>query len=167
MYQRVVVPLDGSDLAEAVLGFILQIAGPLDFEVMLVRAVPPAEADPAVAAARTYLERRAEDLAGKGVRVRTEVRRGDPAAEIVAAAREARADLIAMTTRGRGGLTSMLLGSVAAAVLRTADVPVFLLRHVERRARGSGPTPEGPAEKIGPVDRAIKVMLENPGGKLG
>lgn len=134
MYKRVVVPLDGSALAESILPFILQIAGPLDFEVTLVRVVPAAEWDAAGVEAAPYLERVAGELAGKGVRVRTEVRRGDPAAEIVTAAREIGADLVAMTTRGRGGLGRVLLGSVAEAVLRAADMPLFLFRHVERRA---------------------------------
>ena len=41
MYKRVLVPLDGSPLAEGILPFILQIAGPLDLEVILVRVMPP------------------------------------------------------------------------------------------------------------------------------
>lgn len=150
MYQRVVVPLDGSTLAETVLDFILQIAGPLDLEVVLVRVVPRFAAETELPEAGPYLERQAGPLAGKGVRVRTEVRRGDPAEEIVAATRDARADLIAMTTRGRGGLARLMLGSVAEAVLRTADVPVFLLRHVERAevstpgSQRSAATPSAP-----------------------
>ena len=132
MYKRVVVPLDGSALAESILPLILQIAGPLDFEVTLLRVVPPAEWDTVDAEAAPYLERVAGELAGKGVRVRTEVRRGDPAKEIVTVARDVGADLIAMTTRGLSGLGSVLLGSVAEAVLHTADLPLFLFQHVER-----------------------------------
>lgn len=135
MYRRVVVALDGSMVAESILPFILQIAGPLDFEVTLVRVVPLSAPDATISEAEAYLERIAAELAGKGARVRSEVRRGDPAEQIVAAARAVDADLIAMTTRGHGGISRLLVGSVAEAVLRTADVPVFLLRHVERRVR--------------------------------
>ena len=49
-------------------------------------------------------------------------------AEIVAAARESRADLIAMTTHGRSGLTRLVFGSMAEAVLRRAAIPVLMLR---------------------------------------
>ena len=56
---------------------------------------------------------------------------GDPAREILAGAAETGADLIAMTTHGRSGLGRLLLGSVAQAVLRRADIPVFLMRLTE------------------------------------
>jgi nucleotide-binding universal stress UspA family protein len=59
------------------------------------------------------------------------VRRGEPAGEILAAAREAKADLIAMTTHGRSGFGRLLFGSVAEAVLRQSEVPVFLMRQTE------------------------------------
>jgi len=133
MYKRVVVPLDGSALAESILQFILQIAGPLDFEVTLVRVVPADEPGPAVAEAGAYLERVAAQLAGQGVRLRTEVRRGDAAEQIVTAAREVAADVIAMTTRGRGGLGRLVMGSVATAVLQHANIPMLLFRSAVRR----------------------------------
>ena len=59
------------------------------------------------------------------------VRRGEPAEEILAGAREAGADLIAMTTHGRSGLGRLLFGSGAEAVLRQSEVPVFLMRQTE------------------------------------
>ncbi len=142
MYKRVVIPLDGSPVAEAILPFILEIAGPLDLEVVLVRVLTPMPPqvvegsrhvvveDPEARRldAEEYLAPMAAELAAKGVRVRTEVRRGEPAAEIVTAAREAAADLIAMTTHGRSGLGRLLFGSVAESVLRRAEIPVFLMR---------------------------------------
>jgi nucleotide-binding universal stress UspA family protein len=145
MYKRVLVPLDGSAVAETVMPFMLEIAGPLDLEVTLLRVVQPiapvviegmrhVEVED-VEARRTdaeeYLAPLAVELRGKGVRVRTEVRRGVPAHEIVAAARESGADLIAMSTHGRGGLGRILFGSVAQAVLQHAHIPVFLLRTTE------------------------------------
>jgi nucleotide-binding universal stress UspA family protein len=134
MYKRVVVALDGSELAESILRFILQIAGPLDFEVTLVRVVPADEPDTVVAEAGSYLEQVAAQLVGRGVRVRTEVRRGDAAEQIIAAAHEGDADVIAMTTRGRTGVSRLVMGSVATAVLQTSDLPMLLFRYVERRA---------------------------------
>ena len=90
--------------------------------------------------AREYLASVAADLRGRGVRVTTDARHGDPVTELVAAARETGADLIAMTTHGRSGLGRLLFGSVAEAVLRQAEIPVLMMRltrapGVSRRAR--------------------------------
>lgn len=145
MYQRVLVPLDGSRVAEAILPFIEQIAGPLDMEVLLVRVVPLTSTDVAAMAkeaqrgepilkeldAQGYLEPLVASLKAKAVRAGARVRIGDPATEIVAAAKEINADLIAMTTHGRSGLGRLLFGSVAEAVLRGSPIPVFLLRTSE------------------------------------
>lgn len=145
MYQRVLVPLDGSRVAEAILPFIEQIAGPLDMEVLLVRVVPltPTEVVPLAREmpagapilreldAQGYLEPLVASLKAKGVRAGARVRIGDPATEIVAAAKEINADLIAMTTHGRSGLGRLLFGSVAEAVLRGSPIPVFLMRMTE------------------------------------
>lgn len=145
MYRRALVPLDGSPVAEAILPFILEIAGPLDMEVVLVRVVRPVPPQVIEGSrhvvledvqarrldAEEYLAARAAELSAKGVRARTQVRRGDPAAEIVAGAGEAGADLIAMTTHGRSGLGRLVFGSVAEAVLRQARLPVFLMRLTE------------------------------------
>lgn len=145
MYKRAVVPLDGSPVAEAIIPFILEIAGPLDLEVVLLRILQPIPPEVIEGSrhvvvedvqargmdAEEYLAPIAAELRGKGVRVRTLVRRGEPAAEIVEAAREADADLIAMTTHGRSGLRRLIFGSVAEAVLRRAELPVFLMRMTE------------------------------------
>ena len=145
MYKRVLIPLDGSRLAEGVLPFILQIAGPLDLEVVLVFVAQPIMpqaiegttyfAVDDVAArlkeAREYLAPVAADLKRQGVRVTTDARHGDPVTEIVAAARETGAGIIAMTTHGRSGFRRLLFGSVAEAVLRQAEIPVLMMRLTE------------------------------------
>ena len=145
MYKRAVVALDGSPVAEAIIPFILEIAGPLDLEVVLVRVnrpIPPEviegsrhvmveDQEASRVDAEEYLAPVAVELRNKGVRVRTQVRRGQPAEEIVLAAREIDADLIAMTTHGRSGFGRLLFGSVAEAVLRESRLPVFLMRVTE------------------------------------
>jgi nucleotide-binding universal stress UspA family protein len=146
MYKRALVPLDGSIVAESVIPFILQVAGPLDLEVTLLSVVVPAppavmDAGPAVidsaeklsAEAEAYLMPFANELRANGVRATIAVRRGEPVAEILAGAREAQADLIIMTTHGRTGFGRLLFGSVAEGILRRADVPVFLMRQTEAR----------------------------------
>jgi nucleotide-binding universal stress UspA family protein len=142
MYSRALIPLDGSPESEAILPFVLDIAGPLDLEVVLLRVLEPMvpevteasrhvvveDVEARQADAREYLSPLAAGLRGRGIRTRTEVRRGVPAEEIAAAARAVGADVIAMTTHGRSGLGRLLFGSVAEAVLRGADVPVLLMR---------------------------------------
>ncbi len=145
VYRRALVPLDGSMIAEAIVPFILEIAGPLDMEVALLRVVVPSP--PMViegsthavvddmpklrADAQAYLASIASALGARGVRVTTHVRSGETVGEILAGARESEADLIAMTTHGRGGLGRLLFGSIAEAVLRQAEIPVFLMRQTK------------------------------------
>ena len=147
MYKRMLVPLDGSRLAEGILPFIIQIAGPLDLEVVLLRVVPPIlpltlegaghfvvdDVATRLREAREYLAPVAADLRERGVRVMTEARNGEPVTVAVAAARDVGADLIAMTTHGRSGLGRLLFGSVAEAVLRQAQIPVLMMRLTEQQ----------------------------------
>jgi len=152
VYRLAVVPLDGSPVAEAIIPFVLEIAGPLDLEIALVRVLQPVppqviegsrhvvveDVEARQLDAQEYLAPLAAELRAKGIRAQTHVRRGDPTAEIVGCAREIGADLIAMTTHGRSGLGRLVFGSVAEAVLRHSHLPVFLMRmteaEVERRA---------------------------------
>ena len=78
--------------------------------------------------AESRLRRIADRLRKRGPRAEvTVVESGDPASVIVAAIREDLVDLIAMTTRGAGGLKRMLHGSIATRVARDSEVPVLLL----------------------------------------
>jgi nucleotide-binding universal stress UspA family protein len=147
MYKRALIPLDGSAVAESIVPFILEIAGPLDMQVALVRVIvpsPPLAVEGAVVFddveklrtdAEAYLAGVAAELRAKGVRVTTTVRQGEPVEQILAAARDAEADLIAMTTHGRSGLSRLLFGSIAAAVLARAEIPVFMMRQTETQVR--------------------------------
>ena len=145
MYKRALVPLDGSMIAEAIVPFILEIAGPLDMEVVLLRVVVPAppvlfegashvivdDVDKLRTEAEEYLASIATALRARGVRVTIHVRVGDAVSQILAGAHEVDADLIAMTTHGRGGFGRLLFGSIAEAVLRQAEIPVFLMRQTK------------------------------------
>jgi nucleotide-binding universal stress UspA family protein len=142
--RRAIVPLDGSMVAEAILPSFLPMAQRLGLEVVLVRIVPTANAtameDKLHAGenierlrqeAIEYLRSVAALPLFGGLRVITTVRTGEAAVEIIQAARELHADLIAMTTHGRTGLRRLLFGSVAEAVLRAAHVPVVVVRATE------------------------------------
>jgi nucleotide-binding universal stress UspA family protein len=74
------------------------------------------------------LKHLAQSLREEGYRVHTMVRLGDPVEQIVAAVAQSPYDLLAMATRGRTGLTRLVLGSVAESVLRQVTVPMLLIR---------------------------------------
>jgi nucleotide-binding universal stress UspA family protein len=151
MYERMLVPLDGSEPAEAILPFVEQVAGPLDAEVVLLRVIEPISPADALASAgvvtpstladretdaKRYLSQVERRLSKKRLRLGTRVGFGPPAEEILAAAKAAGADLIAMATHGRSGLGRALFGSVAEAVLRASPVPVLLIRTTTQGATG-------------------------------
>ena len=135
MIERIVVPLDGSLTAEAILPQLRRILHRHDSELLLIRAVVPAPAenallivDAATQAAREYLLGIQERLDREGVRVRSEVRVGSTIGVILDFVEDAKATMIAMATHGTSGLKRVLLGSVAEAALRKSPVPVLVVR---------------------------------------
>jgi nucleotide-binding universal stress UspA family protein len=133
-FNRIVVPLDGSSLAEQILPKVAILAEMEGAELTLLYVLRPSARledeipnagapwwDKDVAAARAYLQRRAGDLRHYGLSVTTDVVIGERVSEeITAFASRVRADLIAIATHGRGGLSRLLNGSVADAVTRSA-----------------------------------------------
>ncbi len=139
-HKRVLVALDGSTAGEAVLRFLMEIAGPLGMTDMLLHVLEPIrpqvvegtviidDVEARRREAEEYLAPISAALRSQGVDTAWAIHRGRPAEEILAAARESGADLIAMATHGRTGVGRLLFGSVAEAVLRHAPVPVFMMR---------------------------------------
>ncbi|HEV8310282.1 MAG TPA: universal stress protein [Methylomirabilota bacterium] len=130
---RVLVPLDGSRLSEAILPLAEALARDYEADVLLVRALRSRDsAEVAVRAqeeAEAYLEGIARGLRLRGLAgVAWKVWYDAPDRAIVDAARFNGVDLIAMSTHGRGGLTRLLFGSVAESLVRKAPVPVLLVR---------------------------------------
>jgi nucleotide-binding universal stress UspA family protein len=136
--ERILVPLDGSPLAEAVLERVRELARGPSSAIVLLRVteahvlpgMDPTDAQVRVVReAEDYLASTAQRLREQGVtQVETSVWYGAPAESIVEAARVRNADLIAMSSHGRSGLGRLILGSVAEAVLRSTDTPILLLR---------------------------------------
>jgi nucleotide-binding universal stress UspA family protein len=143
---RLLVPLDGSVVSERALTWVRELADSLAAEVVLTRIVgtkssslsgeladfapplPSTVPDEDERTAGWYLEGVAEQLRADGLRVTTVLRSDDPAAGILAVARDDPATCIVMGTHGRSGLTRALLGSVALDVLRRGTLPVLLVR---------------------------------------
>ena len=156
--ERVIVPLDGSEAAEAVLPSVVALATAIDLEVVLVRVTPSGgdylrymeyhyELGPGSTLARVYegpfeeyskeseakameyLRKITADLEGQGVKkVQQRLLHGDAAEAISAAANEMEHNLVAMTTHGRSGIDRWVLGSVTDKVVRECGDPVLIIR---------------------------------------
>jgi len=135
--ERILVPLDGSPCAEAVIPKIEELAAGKTTGICLLRVVfapvfpgvDPTEAQvKVVREAEEYLKGLENRLRAKGLDVDTHVRYVNDAEEILDHAAQKDIDLIAMSTHGRNGIKRFLLGSVAEKVLRHAQKPVFLVR---------------------------------------
>ena len=135
MYRTLMVPLDGSPLAERALPYAAALARVSGAKVYLVRAAmahPALGSDAAeeevvtVEAAENYLN----DVAGRLPReqVETAVFYGSPQEAIVEEISLRKVDLVVMATHGRSGLNRLLQGSVAAGVLARSPVPILLVR---------------------------------------
>jgi nucleotide-binding universal stress UspA family protein len=135
--KSILVALDGSDRAEAVLPHVIAMAKNLLLDVVLVQITESLNhakwygtgqlSKQRKAAAGAYLEATLKKLRDAGVeKPRSLVLQGDPAAEIVNAANSLPKAMIALTTHGKSGITRWMLGSVSERVIRHADRPVLL-----------------------------------------
>jgi len=126
------VPLDGSKLAESVLPHVEALAEQkgIQTEVVLIMAseLPLIEHIDLRKDHEQYLIDVAQRLSASGLNVRSEVLTGDPAVEIIEYANKNPINLIVMATHGRSGLSRWAYGSVADKVLRRASCPLFLVR---------------------------------------
>lgn len=146
MYKNILVPLDGSELAERGLGEAATLARETGARLTLVRCVP--EEDPLLLQAalthgpchyedvremgrkraQEYLDGVAERGELKGLIAKTEARTGDAVESILSAAADAKSDLLVVSTHGRSGLGHLMLGSVTEKLLRRAPCPVLVVR---------------------------------------
>lgn len=133
---RIVVPLDGSETAEAALPMARLLAGALGASVELVRVhgitygrgEDPVETD-VLASARGYLEEKARELAAaSGAAVDTVLREGPVASEVLEHLGDHAEGIVVMTTHGRSGFSRLWLGSVAEQLVRSSPWPVLLVR---------------------------------------
>ncbi|MBI3965563.1 MAG: universal stress protein [Chloroflexi bacterium] len=138
---RVLVPLDGSRSAEKALVLAADLATAASIQLLLLRVVEPLTygynpvypslpLDPRaeLGRAQEYVDKVATALAAQERTVETYSGFGPAAAVIAEHARDRRADLVVMATHGHGGLTRLLLGSIAMGVLHRIEVPILFLR---------------------------------------
>ena len=152
MYQKILVPLDGSENSECSLVHIKAIAlGCQTQEVVLFRVVEPIPSSAYVAYAETggdwvaggdwmarqeqlnyleatnYLSQISEQLTQEGLNIDSVVASGRPAEAILDFAMDNDVDLIVMSTRGKSGISRWLRGSVVGRVSRTAGIPILTI----------------------------------------
>jgi nucleotide-binding universal stress UspA family protein len=142
MYKKILVPLDGSDLAERALVEAEQLARMFGSEIILFEVVPfmpiygsPELVTPLIVdekqkeSVEAYLAKVAGGLKQKGFNASSMVKTGQQVAlEIIDFAKERGVDLIIMCTHGRSGITRWVLGSVTLKVLTRAETPILLIR---------------------------------------
>ena len=165
-FNEILVPLDGSPLAEAVLEPATALARLWDAEISLVQIVPPVASDPPLAvptgyddqltgirreAAQDYIRDVSERLREQGIKASGVAVVGSGVAEsLLDLASPEHVRLVAIATHGRGGARRLVLGSVADKVVRGADVPVLVVRSTSRRAKQVS------------VDRAAQIHVAGP-----
>lgn len=139
MYSRIMLTLDRSPLAEQALPHAVELARAFGAAIEVVSVVPAADAEGLVVGIpvdgeaevsqyEEYLPGIVSRIREEGLQVRSEIRRGEIAEEILRHADEAEVDLIVMSTHGRSGTGRWVYGSIADRVLRHARVPVLLVR---------------------------------------
>ena len=147
MYQTILVPLDGSPRAERIMPFVEELAHKFNSQVILMQVIEPAvtmvspydiapynavdEMQRQVAEAQNYLEAIEAQLRDKGLQAKHCIEHGPIAPSVLAVAEREQADLIAMASHGRTGLSRVFYGSVAAGILHRADRPLLLIRAQE------------------------------------
>ena len=144
MYNTILVPLDGSKRAERILPHVEELAQRYDAKVIFLQVVEPFPiiAGPGAAImtlhqqglerltrqAESYLAVLQGEFREKGIEARTRVVYGPVVQGIIDAAESEGADLIALASHGRSGLSRVFYGSVAAGVLHRVDRPMLLIR---------------------------------------
>jgi len=149
MYKAILVPLDGSTRAEAILPHVEDLALHGDAKVVLLQVVEQiygtVESDGTtpvldsrmleqeISNAESYLADLQIKLREKGIDVQTRVVYGSVVYRILEAARQEGADLVAMASHGRTGLARVFYGSVAVGVLHSVDRALLLVRSLDAR----------------------------------
>lgn len=145
LFNRILVPLDGSDVGEVVLPHVRQLTEKLESEVVLLQVVAPGQhvhtiggldyvrfaeqqIESMKAEAKEYLDKVSKRLAGTKGMVRSEVRVGDTTHEIIKFADEANIRLVTISSHGRSGIRQWISGSVTHKILHAGNTPLLLVK---------------------------------------
>ena len=148
----ILVPLDGSEAGESALPYVRELTEKLDLEVILFQVIargqhvhtvgglsyflyPEQQVESMKASAEQYLDGVGRRFAGTKATVRSELKFGDPAAEIIKFAGETDTCLVAMATHGHSGIMRWAFGSVTHKVLHGGNTPLLLVRALQVKAQ--------------------------------
>jgi nucleotide-binding universal stress UspA family protein len=148
IFNKILVPLDGSEDGEAALPYVKELTSRITSEVILYQVVAPGkhvhtiggldyvpfpetELEHLVTEARQYLENTGKKLTDTKATISYEVKTGDAAQSIIEFADEINARLVAISTHGRSGIRRWISGSVAYKILQASNTPVLLARAPE------------------------------------
>jgi nucleotide-binding universal stress UspA family protein len=123
LLNRILVPLDGSELGDRILVHVRRILHRADVHVTLLHVAPDRESG----SDGSHVERLRDELRIQGAQASSRVAVGDPASKILEVAEELRPSLIAMATHGRSGMARFARGSVAERVLSASPSPLLLV----------------------------------------
>lgn len=137
MWEKILVSLDGSDLAELALPYAKELAAAFGSEVVLLYVSEPAEGQYRHMH-QLYIEDVAAQLKSSVKKVDPVVLDGDPAKEIIDYAEKNKVGLIIMASHGRSGIMPWAAGSVANKVLHTAKMPLLLVRATKPPKQAKG-----------------------------
>jgi nucleotide-binding universal stress UspA family protein len=143
MYNRILVPTDGSATAEAAMEHAVDLATRYEADIHVLHVIDTLQYDTSIESAVEPLRERGEEYVEQLVKtvpdttisITTEIEVGRPARSILAFVDEHDIDLIVMGTRGRGGLPRRLLGSVTSYVVTHAPVPVHVVPPADQKTR--------------------------------
>ena len=153
MFERIVVPLDGSRLSTQAIPYATEVGKRFGSEIILVRVISPDDLAPVpevqgmdnynstdliqkeetdevdnAAYAKRYLTNWSQSLKSQGVKASYEVLVGNPATAIMLLAKNQQASLIVMMSHGKGAFRRAIIGSVADEILRHSSIPVLIIR---------------------------------------
>jgi nucleotide-binding universal stress UspA family protein len=145
MYERIIVPLDGSKLAEVALPYAEELAAKMDSYISLLSVLPSEEASEhqqfqtyikkIAEVTKFHAQKYTENGGSKPIKVLTATRTGNPAESIIEYANKVPFQLIVMASHGRSGVNRWAVGSVADKVVRAnISQPVMLVRAKESRS---------------------------------
>lgn len=148
MYARILVPLDGSRRAEAIIPHLKTLAHCFGAKIILLQVVEPAyiPSDPASylpeleselnehrkSEAENYLLAWKQRLGSQEIEAEVKIEMGPVVETIIKVSQDENVDLIAMASHGRSGFSRVIYGSVANGVLQKIDRPLFLIRSIEK-----------------------------------
>lgn len=147
MYQTILVPLDGSKRAERILNHVEELSRRLDSKLIFLQVVEPTYdvvgphgtvmdmnmelMQQREEEANNYIESMRGEFTERGLNVKALAEKGPVVSTIINVAKREDADLIAMASHGRSGLSRVFYGSVAAGILNQIDRPLLVIRSVE------------------------------------